>query len=112
MDRKSHDRQKLFKGTFEALADGHAVALFPEGTSYTEPSIAQVKDGASRAALEYVRWARETRGGQGKRLQIVPVGIVWTDKTQFQSKVSAGVCGGARSFVSDVRNTYAFTRFV
>ena len=83
----------LFKETFRALERGEVIGVFPEGTSYTEPSIAQVKDGASRAALEYVRWARETRGGQGKRLQIVPVGIVWTDKTQFQSKVSTRLGG-------------------
>ena len=90
---QSSVNEALFRDTFAALERGEAIGVFPEGTSYTEPSIAQVKDGASRAALEYVRWARETRGGQGKRLQIVPVGIVWTDKTQFQSKVSTRLGG-------------------
>ncbi len=56
VDRKSKDRQKLFLGTFEALSRGLAVALFPEGTSYTEPRIMQVKDGAAWAALEYTKW--------------------------------------------------------
>ena len=80
----------LFRDTFAALERGEVIGVFPEGTSYTEPGIAQVKDGASRAALEYVRWAREARGGQqeGKRLRIVPVSIVYTDKSQFQSGVS------------------------
>ena len=98
VDRKSKDRRILFKGTFDTLAKGEVVALFPEGTSYTEPSIAQVKEGAARAAFEYVRWAGERRlgateaerkrGGGIKRLQVVPVGVVYTDKTQYQSKVS------------------------
>jgi hypothetical protein len=30
VERKSSDRRVLFKGTFEALAQGWAVALFPE----------------------------------------------------------------------------------
>ncbi|TBU45439.1 acyltransferase [Dichomitus squalens] len=86
-NEKTSANAALFKETFRALARGEAIGVFPEGTSYTEPSIVQVKDGASRAALEYVKWAKETKGGQGKRLKIVPVGIVWTDKTQFQSRV-------------------------
>ena len=80
----------LFRDTFRALERGEVIGVFPEGTSYTAPGIAQVKDGAARAALEYVRWARETGGGQGSkpRLRIVPVGIVYTDKSQYQSGVS------------------------
>ncbi|KAI0777670.1 glycerol-3-phosphate-1-acyltransferase [Trametes elegans] len=77
----------LFRETFGALDREEAIGVFPEGTSYTEPGIAQVKDGASRAALEYVKWAKETKGGQRKRLQLVPVGIVYTDKSQYQSRV-------------------------
>jgi 1-acyl-sn-glycerol-3-phosphate acyltransferase len=42
VERKSKDRQVLFRGTVDALARGWAVALFPEGTSYTEPKIVQV----------------------------------------------------------------------
>ena len=80
----------LFRETFRALERGEVIGVFPEGTSYTEPGIAQVKEGAGRAALEYVRWAREKWGGQrdGKRLKIVPVGIVYTDRSQYQSGVS------------------------
>jgi glycerol-3-phosphate O-acyltransferase / dihydroxyacetone phosphate acyltransferase len=45
VERKSKDRRVLFAGTIDALAKGWSVALFPEGTSYTEPRIMQVKDG-------------------------------------------------------------------
>ncbi|KZT25959.1 acyltransferase [Neolentinus lepideus HHB14362 ss-1] len=79
----SYTSKSLFTSTSEALAKGEVIGVFPEGTSYTEPRIAQVKEGAAWAAVEYVRWAEEHGG-----LRIVPVGIVYTDKSQFQSRVS------------------------
>lgn len=86
VDRKSKDRQKLFKGTFEALSKDLAVALFPEGTSYTEPRIMQVKDGAAWAALEYTKWIEEG-GNKGKPVTIVPAAIVYTNKSKYRSRV-------------------------
>lgn len=87
VDRKTKDRQKLFAGTLEALSRGAAVALFPEGTSYTEPRIMQVKDGAAWAALEYTKWLREP-GHVGEPVVIVPSAIVYTSKTKYRSRVS------------------------
>jgi glycerol-3-phosphate O-acyltransferase/dihydroxyacetone phosphate acyltransferase len=79
----------LFAGTFDALALDEAVALFPEGTSYTLPRIVQVKDGASWSALEYLRWVAEGSGGRkvnnGDDLVIVPAGITYTDKSKYRS---------------------------
>ncbi|KAF5381135.1 hypothetical protein D9757_009414 [Collybiopsis confluens] len=85
VDRKSKDRQVLFRGTFETLSQGHAVALFPEGTSYTEPQIMQVKDGAAWAALEFTKWARE-HNMEGD-VRIVPAAIVYTNKSKYRSNV-------------------------
>ncbi|KAI0058117.1 hypothetical protein BV25DRAFT_1830479 [Artomyces pyxidatus] len=88
VDRKSKDRQALFRGTFEALGQGAAVALFPEGTSYTEPRIMQVKDGAAWAALEYTKWAKEHPDRAAKEaLVIVPSAIVYTNKSKYRSYV-------------------------
>lgn len=87
---QSSVNEALFRGTFKALEREEVIGVFPEGTSYTEPSIAQVKDGASRAALEYIKWVGEGKGKQKqKEMLIVPVGIVYTDKSQYQSRVSA-----------------------
>jgi glycerol-3-phosphate O-acyltransferase/dihydroxyacetone phosphate acyltransferase len=86
VDRKSKDRQLLFKVTFDALSKGQAVALFPEGTSYTEPRIMQVKDGASWAALEYTKWATETNA-RVQDVVIVPAAIVYTNKSKYRSYV-------------------------
>ncbi|KAG5653047.1 hypothetical protein H0H81_002564 [Sphagnurus paluster] len=88
VDRKSKDRQVLFKGTFEALSTGQAVALFPEGTSYTEPRIMQVKDGAAWAALEYSKWRQENPDKAPPRdVIIVPAAIVYTNKSKYRSDV-------------------------
>ena len=87
VDRKSKDRQSLFKGTINALSDGSAVALFPEGTSYTEPRIMQVKDGAAWAALEFTRWLKQNPGTTQQDVTIVPVSIVYTNKTKYRSEV-------------------------
>ena len=86
VDRKSKDRQKLFKGTFKALSENQAIALFPEGTSYTEPRIMQVKDGAAWAALEYTKWLSEN-GNKGAPVVIVPAAIVYTNKSKYRSNV-------------------------
>ena len=91
VDRKSKDRRKLFQGTFDTLSEGQAVALFPEGTSYTEPHIMQVKDGAAWAALEYVKWAQENPNKVRKgaeNVMIVPAAIVYTNKSKYRSQVS------------------------
>jgi hypothetical protein len=63
------------------------IGIFPEGTSYTEPCIVQVKEGAAWVALEYSRWMRERGDRDGQTIKIIPVGIAYTDKTQYLSRV-------------------------
>lgn len=88
VERKSKDNRVLFKGTFDVLARGEAVALFPEGTSYTEPRIMQIKDGASWSALEYMKWAKENPDkATSQELKIIPVAIVYTNKSKYRSEV-------------------------
>ena len=84
-------RFALLRETFRALDADEVVGVFPEGTSYTAPRIAQVKEGAAWVALEYARWQLQhaAAGAQGKqrKLTLVPVGIVYSDKTRFKSRV-------------------------
>ncbi|PCH35853.1 acyltransferase [Wolfiporia cocos MD-104 SS10] len=88
VDRKAKDRKQLLQGTFKALSRGYSVALFPEGTSYTEPRIVQVKDGAAWAALEYAKLARENpeliQKGTGD-VKVITAAIVYTNKTKYRS---------------------------
>jgi glycerol-3-phosphate O-acyltransferase/dihydroxyacetone phosphate acyltransferase len=88
VERKSKDRMVLFKGTFDTLRKDKVVALFPEGTSYTEPKIMQVKDGAAWAALEYAKIQRQQpASNRSKGIVIVPVAIVYTNKSKYRSDV-------------------------
>ncbi|WWC64493.1 uncharacterized protein I303_107103 [Kwoniella dejecticola CBS 10117] len=91
VDRKTKNNQKLFKGTFEALALDESIGVFPEGTSHTEPHMIPLKDGTSWAALEYVRYLKgtEENGGpkKGRKALVIPVGIAYVDKRKYRSRV-------------------------
>lgn len=87
VNRRSKDNQSMFKGTFDVLALGEVVAVFPEGTSYTEPRIMQVKDGSAWAALEYMKWAASDEGKakNAPPLSVIPAGLVYTNKSKYRS---------------------------
>jgi glycerol-3-phosphate O-acyltransferase/dihydroxyacetone phosphate acyltransferase len=74
--------EDTFRAVHAALAEGSAVAIFPEGMSHSEPSLAPLKTGAARIAL----------GGAallGRVLPIVPVGLVFRRKETFRSEALA-----------------------
>ena len=62
-----------------ALLDrGGTIAIAPEGTSHSAPSLKPFKTGAARIALG---------SGTALPVQIVPVGLFYTDKSTFRSAV-------------------------
>ncbi|KAF8882119.1 hypothetical protein BD779DRAFT_1544035 [Infundibulicybe gibba] len=86
-DAAAQGQSALFHDSSKALEQGRVIGVFPEGTSYTEPSIVQVMPGAARAAVEFVCWNDSVQHSRGGDLAIVPVGIVYTDKSRYQSRV-------------------------
>ena len=66
-----------------ALVQGRAITLFPEGKSHSEPQLAELKTGAARIALEAAR--------QGASVKLVPVGITYEAKNRFKSRVHVQV---------------------
>lgn len=70
---------EMFRAVHAALADGDAVAIFPEGISHSEPSLAPLKTGAARIALG----AATTLG---HAFPVVPVGLIFRDKERFRSR--------------------------
>ena len=70
---------ETFARCHEALEAGGAIAIFPEGTSHSEPGLVPIKTGVSRIVLE----AEARFGGVGTR--IVPAGLVFDHKTRFRS---------------------------
>ena len=69
-----------FRAVREALARGGTVLIFPEGKSHDEPSLAPLKTGAARMALD----ARDA-GVRG--LAIVPIGLTFERKEAPRTRV-------------------------
>lgn len=66
----------------QILEDGGALCIFPEGVSHSDPHLRPFQSGAAHIALDYVR-----KEGNPGSLQIVPVGLLYTDKDRFRSAV-------------------------
>ena len=87
MYRRSDDpaltakNEDTFEAVTAALADGAAIAIFPEGTSHDAPALAPFKTGAARIALG--------AAAAGIPLAIVPVGLVLADRDRARSEALA-----------------------
>jgi glycerol-3-phosphate O-acyltransferase/dihydroxyacetone phosphate acyltransferase len=68
--------REMFARVRRHLAAGGALALFPEGSSHSDPRLKPLKSGAARIALG----VRST-----EPLRIQPVGLVYTAKETFRS---------------------------
>lgn len=60
------------------LAEGCALALFPEGTSHSDPRMKPFRSGAARIALSAAQLS-------GAPVDLVPVGLYYTKKQVFRS---------------------------
>lgn len=70
-----------FRALGDVLAMGGAMLIFPEGKSHSAPSIAPLKTGIARIALE----TRDVRRVPG--LLLVPLGLVFERKEEPRSRV-------------------------
>ncbi|MEA2696908.1 MAG: hypothetical protein QOI66_1179 [Myxococcales bacterium] len=76
----------------QALAHGDALALFPEGTSHSDPQLRPLKTGAARIAL-----SAEAQGNDDAQsnpsgttplgVTVLPVGLHYERKSRFRSRV-------------------------
>lgn len=74
-----------FARCHELLAEGGTLALFPEGTSHSDPALKPLKTGAARIVLE----AERKFPGLGAR--IIPVGLLFDAKQTFRSRALVAV---------------------
>lgn len=77
--RKNLDSLKQCR---DVLTEGGALCIFPEGISHSDPKLRPFHVGAARIALDFVR-----EDGNPGGLQLVPVGLLYTEKDQFRSGV-------------------------
>jgi 1-acyl-sn-glycerol-3-phosphate acyltransferase len=76
---------KTFARCHESLAAGDSIALFPEGTSHSQPRRLALKTGAARIVLG----AESRLGPLGVR--IVPVSLRYEAKQRFRTRVRIGI---------------------
>lgn len=76
-DNTTGNNQETFRKARELLQRGGSIAIFPEGTTHSDPTLRELKTGAARIAL----------GAAVDELSIVPVGIYYTAKERFRSSV-------------------------
>jgi glycerol-3-phosphate O-acyltransferase / dihydroxyacetone phosphate acyltransferase len=71
--------RETFDAAHAVLASGGAIAIFPEGTSHSDPKLRPLKTGAARIALGA---AARAAGGP---VRIVPTGLYYRTKRTFRS---------------------------
>jgi glycerol-3-phosphate O-acyltransferase / dihydroxyacetone phosphate acyltransferase len=71
---------ETFEACYRVLEHGEAVGIFPEGVTYDDSQLKEVKSGAARMALE-LEHRHEGRLG----LRIVPVGLTYSAKEDYRS---------------------------
>jgi glycerol-3-phosphate O-acyltransferase/dihydroxyacetone phosphate acyltransferase len=67
--------RETFARARETLARGRAIAIFPEGTTHSDPRLKALKTGAARIAL----------GAALPRVLVIPTGLFYTSKQTFRS---------------------------
>ena len=74
--------RSVFEAVHQALGEGSAVGIFPEGISHSAPSLAELRTGAARIALG-------AAGRMNRTFPIVPIGMVLREKQRFRSEAYA-----------------------
>ena len=74
-DEVAGSNRETFERAREILRGGGSIAIFPEGTTHSDPQLHPLKTGVARIAL----------GASLASLDVVPVGIYYTEKQTFRS---------------------------
>src|SRR5207253_11181331 len=69
-----------FEACYRVLESGEAVGIFPEGVTYNDSQLKDVKSGAARMALELENHHNGKLG-----LRILPVGLTFSAKELYRS---------------------------
>ncbi len=78
--------QSSFEECFKVLEEGKTLLVFPEGTSFLERHLRELKSGTARIALE-----AEKRNNGLLNLRIVPLGLNYLKAEKFRSSVLINV---------------------
>lgn len=92
--------QDSFKACYDILEEGKTLLIFPEGTSFQERHLRELKSGTARIALE-----AELRNEGKLDIQVVPIGLNYSQAEKFRSRVlvDIGEALSAQDFLKDYR---------
>lgn len=86
-DGENTDRnEETFARCRQRLSAGGRLALFPEGTSHSDPAMRPLRTGAARIVL-----GAEAEHAFSLGLKVVPVGLFYEAKERFRSRVAVQV---------------------
>lgn len=71
-----------FEACYQLLERGDILVVFPEGTSYLERKLREIKTGTARIALE-----AENRNDGQLGLQVIPIGLNYMSADRFRGRV-------------------------
>lgn len=94
-----HRNEDTFRRAIDALAEGSAIQIFPEGISHDQPGLAPLRTGAARIAL-----AAEAESDWSLGVRIVPVGLTYRHKSRFRGHALATI--GDPIVVGDWKDAY------
>jgi len=80
------DNRKTFMKCHEYLNKKGTLIIFPEGSSYYELKLRDIKTGTARISLSL-----ETLQKEGNDLKILPIALDYSDAIQFRSMVSVSI---------------------
>mgnify|MGYP000486134643 FL=1 len=80
------NNKKSFLKCHEYLDKKGIILIFPEGNSYYELKLREIKTGTARIALSY-----ESLKGYDENLKILPISLDYSDSIQFRSMVSVTI---------------------
>jgi len=86
---KGVSNQDSFEVCYEVLEKGKTLVVFPEGTSFQERQLRQLKSGTARIALTV-----ESRNQNKLGLIVLPIGLNYSQAEKFKSSVLVNVGHG------------------
>ena len=88
---KGVNNDQSFEECFKLLEKGKTLVIYPEGNSFMERKLRQLKSGTARIALE-----AENRNDGKLNLLVVPMGLIYLKANKFRSSVLVNVGKGEK----------------
>lgn len=86
---KGVSNDQSFEECYKILEQGKTLVIYPEGNSFMERQLRQLKSGTARIALE-----AEHRNAGKLNLKVVPMGLVYLEAEKFKSSILVNVGEG------------------